>query len=79
MPLARDASQGLPSHVAAAGWEERVDPGTGRTFYIDHVNKRTSWERQMAIIARVFPRRSSRVHETRPERLFDGARRANEG
>ena len=23
---------------------ERVDPSSGRTFYIDHVNKRTSWE-----------------------------------
>jgi hypothetical protein len=26
-----------------AGWEESVDPKTGRIFYIDHINKRTSW------------------------------------
>eukprot|EP00962_Isochrysis_galbana_P005887 scaffold1585_cov96-Isochrysis_galbana.AAC.1 len=26
------------------GVEERIDPSTGRTFYIDHVNKRTTWE-----------------------------------
>ena len=24
------------------GWEERVDPGSGRRFYIDHVRKVTS-------------------------------------
>ena len=29
----------------AANWEERVDPSTGRTFYIDHATKRTTWER----------------------------------
>ncbi|KAK4534671.1 hypothetical protein CDCA_CDCA02G0696 [Cyanidium caldarium] len=27
-----------------AGWEERVDPATGRRFYISHVEKTTSWE-----------------------------------
>lgn len=26
-----------------AGWEERVDPGSGRRFYVDHANKTTSW------------------------------------
>ncbi|TPP51130.1 WW domain family protein [Leishmania donovani] len=26
-------------------WEARVDPGTGRTFYINHATKTTSWER----------------------------------
>ena len=25
------------------GWEERIDPSTGKTFYIDHVNRRTAW------------------------------------
>ncbi|EOD25138.1 hypothetical protein EMIHUDRAFT_206260 [Emiliania huxleyi CCMP1516] len=29
----------------AANWEERLDPSTGRTFYIDHATKRTTWER----------------------------------
>ncbi|CAC9475821.1 conserved hypothetical protein [Leishmania infantum JPCM5] len=28
-------------------WEARVDPGTGRTFYINHATKTTSWERPM--------------------------------
>ena len=28
----------------ASGWEERRDPNTGRTFYIDHINKRTTWD-----------------------------------
>ncbi|KAL7449314.1 hypothetical protein ACHAWC_001384, partial [Mediolabrus comicus] len=27
------------------GWEEMVDPNSGRTFYIDHVNQITTWER----------------------------------
>uniref|UniRef100_A0A674MM65 E3 ubiquitin-protein ligase n=1 Tax=Takifugu rubripes TaxID=31033 RepID=A0A674MM65_TAKRU len=26
------------------GWEQRVDPG-GRVYYVDHVEKRTTWER----------------------------------
>ena len=33
------SSGGLPP-----GWEERVDPASGRKFYIDHINKATSWE-----------------------------------
>ncbi|XP_061592802.1 E3 ubiquitin-protein ligase Itchy-like isoform X2 [Cololabis saira] len=28
----------------AAGWEQRVDPN-GRVYYVDHVEKRTTWER----------------------------------
>lgn len=27
-----------------AGWEERVDPASGRRFYISHADKTTSWE-----------------------------------
>mmetsp|Transcript_40321 Transcript_40321/g.114154 ORF Transcript_40321/g.114154 Transcript_40321/m.114154 type:complete len:819 (+) Transcript_40321:201-2657(+) len=26
------------------GWESRKDPVTGRTFYIDHINKATTWK-----------------------------------
>ena len=33
-----------PSPAASSGWDKRVDPSSGRTFYIDHINKRTSWE-----------------------------------
>ncbi|CAG9572154.1 conserved hypothetical protein [Leishmania major strain Friedlin] len=28
-------------------WEARVDPGTGRTFYINHATKTTSWKRPL--------------------------------
>ena len=27
----------------AAGWEEEVDPQTGRTFYVNHATQQTSW------------------------------------
>jgi hypothetical protein len=27
------------------GWEEKVDPSTGRVYYVDHTTQRTSWER----------------------------------
>jgi hypothetical protein len=27
------------------GWEERVDSSTGRVYFIDHINHRTTWER----------------------------------
>ena len=30
------------SHLAA-GWEEEVDPNTGRVFYVNHATKQTSW------------------------------------
>ena len=38
-PSAAKSSAGLPP-----GWEERVDPASGRKFYINHANKSTSWE-----------------------------------
>jgi len=38
-PSAPPSSAGLPP-----GWEERVDPASGRKFYINHANKSTSWE-----------------------------------
>ena len=38
-PSAPPSSAGLPP-----GWEERVDPASGRKFYINHANKTTSWE-----------------------------------
>lgn len=34
-----DAFQGLPH-----GWEVRFDGRTGRYYFIDHINKQTSWE-----------------------------------
>ncbi|CAJ0962896.1 unnamed protein product, partial [Mesorhabditis belari] len=26
------------------GWEKRADPGTGRTYFVNHVNRTTQWE-----------------------------------
>ena len=39
-----------PANVAPLppGWEERVDPTSGRSFFVDLVNKTTSWERPAA-------------------------------
>ena len=37
--MAPPSAAGLPP-----GWEERTDPTSGRKFYIDHINKNTSWE-----------------------------------
>lgn len=31
--------------VLPEGWEERVDPRTGKTFYVDHINHQTTWKR----------------------------------
>merc|ERR1711953_1295332 len=28
-----------------SGWEEKYDPGSGKYYYIDHVNKKTQWEK----------------------------------
>ncbi|CAG9465811.1 unnamed protein product [Pedinophyceae sp. YPF-701] len=45
-PVDRAASAArmpAPVSVLPDGWEARVDPATGRTFYIDHNNKTTSW------------------------------------
>ncbi|VDM34112.1 unnamed protein product [Hydatigera taeniaeformis] len=33
-------TEGLPPH-----WEQRTDPSTGRTYYVDHLTKRTQWEK----------------------------------
>lgn len=30
------------------GWEERVDPRTGRTYFVDHNSQRTTWEKPPA-------------------------------
>ncbi|VDM01522.1 unnamed protein product [Schistocephalus solidus] len=32
-------SDGLPPH-----WERRVDPASGRTYFVDHLTRRTQWE-----------------------------------
>ena len=30
------------------GWEEMTDPSSGKTFYVDHANKITTWKRPVA-------------------------------
>ena len=37
--------RGGTSKKLPAGWEERVDERTGRAFYLDHVNRVTTWQR----------------------------------
>ncbi|KAG5482042.1 hypothetical protein LSCM1_05757 [Leishmania martiniquensis] len=44
----------LKSHLSCVlpgGWEERTDPVTKRTFYIDHKSKKTTWERPQSSVA----------------------------
>ena len=48
MSAAAPPTSSAGSGALAPGWEERVDPASGRTFYIDHVNRRTAWERPTA-------------------------------
>lgn len=45
---ARSHSFGAP---LPPGWEERFDPSSGRKFYVDYVNKTTSWTRPTAAAA----------------------------
>lgn len=59
IPLDRDAAFGFPStnrytdfgnyrgytSPLPSGWEERSDAVTGKTFYIDHNTRTTTWER----------------------------------
>ena len=43
LPVASLEDSGLP-----AGWEARVDPASGRTFYVNLILKSTSWERPIS-------------------------------
>ena len=29
------------------GWDRRLDPETGMTYYVDHINKKTQWKHPM--------------------------------
>lgn len=55
-PASGSASAALPE-----GWEERLDPSSGRTYYVDHNTKTTSWVRpvQSAVRHQVFERAQS--------------------
>jgi len=39
-----DPVSGGPGSDLPDGWEARTDQVTGKTFYIDHVNRKTTWE-----------------------------------
>ncbi|KAA0193841.1 E3 ubiquitin-protein ligase [Fasciolopsis buskii] len=39
-----DSSVELVAEPLPPGWDERVDQN-GRVYYVDHVNKRTQWDR----------------------------------
>ena len=39
----RPPSRVPPRSKLPVGWEEKVDHATGRTYYVDHVHKRTTW------------------------------------
>ncbi|CAJ1020544.1 WW domain containing protein, putative [Leishmania lindenbergi] len=47
------STQLQPSSALPDGWEERTDPQTRRTFYVDHKSKTTSWERPQPTVANV--------------------------
>ena len=42
-PQAPTASLGLPP--LPPGFEEMIDPQTGRTYYVDHARRMTTWDR----------------------------------
>ncbi|KAL7466235.1 hypothetical protein ACHAXS_006525 [Conticribra weissflogii] len=44
-PSATSRHQSLEEESLPEGWEEMKDPSSGRTFYIDHASKRTTWDR----------------------------------
>nr|VZI44916.1 unnamed protein product [Spirometra erinaceieuropaei] len=37
-------TDGLPPH-----WERRIDPASGRTYFVDHLTRRTQWELPQAL------------------------------
>ena len=36
-------SPSSPSSLIGGDWESRIDPSSGRTFYINHKTRQTSW------------------------------------
>ena len=45
------------------GWEARIDPGSGKTFYVNLVEKTTSWEKPLAGAPRPSTPRSGYANE----------------
>ena len=43
-----------PSEPLPRGWDERVDQN-GRTYYVDHIHKRTQWDRPTEWVTRLPP------------------------
>ncbi|KAM3187171.1 hypothetical protein ACTXT7_002825 [Hymenolepis weldensis] len=44
-------------NVLPEGWDERVDQN-GRTYYVDHIHKRTQWDRPMSELPEGWERRT---------------------
>jgi len=44
MPQSIQIPDSASSSPLPVGWEERQD-ANGRTFYVDHINRRTQWQR----------------------------------
>ncbi|XP_066433250.1 E3 ubiquitin-protein ligase HECW2 isoform X2 [Eleutherodactylus coqui] len=59
----RDTLQStLPSEGATADWEARID-SHGRIFYVDHVNRTTTWQRPTAPPAPQILQRSNSIQQ----------------
>ena len=54
----RSAAPSDNPNALPEGWEEMTDATTGRTFFIDHATKTTSWERPTASSAAISSNKS---------------------
>jgi hypothetical protein len=50
-----------PEPSLPAGWEEAVDPRTGKTYYMDHLTKTTHWSLPPAIPTAEPPYKARRL------------------
>ena len=68
-----DDSEPLPQ-----GWEERQD-ANGRTFYVDHINRRTQWERPTRANLQSAGEIRAQMESDRRRRLAQTLARRNPG
>ena len=52
-------SAGSPDAPLPDGWEAKIDPGSGKVFYVDHNSKTTTWTRPAALAAAERPASAS--------------------
>ena len=60
------------------GWEERQD-ANGRTFYVDHINRRTQWERPTRANVRTAGQVQAEMESVRRRQLAQTLARRNPG